>query len=142
MRVVTVVLVLFAAVLAACGPGKEEVSMDYDEGFARHLRELRDSGRSTPLKELVPGDWTTVHVILGPHTEEWVEREVGAPLPETEYGFDTEGNILVFLRGDEVVELKGTTERLLGEGHFSSEVVLRGTGSVIDVDDPTPPEPN
>ncbi|CAM2893869.1 hypothetical protein SAXI111661_06990 [Saccharomonospora xinjiangensis] len=116
--------------------------MEYDEKFAEQVRELRSSQKSTPLKDLVPGDWTTVHIIIGPHTEEWVEREVGAPLPESEYGFDTEGNILVFMRDREVVQMKGTTGRLMGEGHFSSEVVLRGTGSTIEIDDPTPPQPN
>jgi hypothetical protein len=137
MRIVAFVFVLLAA-LVACGPGGENGSMEYDEEFAGQLRELRDGKQSKPLQELVPGDWTTVHVIIGPHTEEWVERKVGVPLPKSEYGFDTEGNILVFLRGQEVVRMKGTTGRLLGEGHFSSEAVLRGTGSTIEIDDPTP----
>ncbi len=141
MRVVALVLFLLVT-FTACGVEGESGSMEYDEEFANQLRELRDGKQSRPLKELVPGDWTTVHIIIGPHTEEWIEREVGAPLPESEYGFDTEGNILVFLCGEEVVRMKGTTGRLLGEGHFSSEVVLRGTGSTIDIIDPTPPQPN
>lgn len=141
MRVVGLVFVLLAT-LIGCGSGEEGGLMEYDEKFAEQVRELRSSGKSAPLKDLVPGDWTTVHIIIGPHTEEWVEREVGAPLPESKYGFDTEGNILVFMRGQEVVQMKGTTGRLMGEGHFSSEVVLRGTGSTIEIDDPTPPQPN
>ena len=71
-----------------------------------------------------------------------MEREVGAPLPDSEYGFDTDGNILAFKRGQDVVTLKGTTEHLLGEGHFSADVVLRGTGRRIEIDDPNPPAPN
>ncbi|OQO89360.1 hypothetical protein B1813_20660 [Saccharomonospora piscinae] len=132
----------FLATLIGCGSGEEGGLMEYDGEFAERVRELRSGAESAPLKDLVPGDWTTVHIILGPHTEEWVERAVGAPLPESKYGFDTEGNILVFMRGQEVVQIKGTTGRLMGEGYFSSEVVLRGTGSTIDIDDPTPPQPN
>jgi hypothetical protein len=141
MRVVAFVFVLLA-MLTGCGSGGGGVAMEYDDEFAGRLRELRDREQTMPLKELVPGDWTTVHVILGPHTQEWVERKVGASLPDTEYGFDTEGNILAFKRGQEVVQLKGTTERLLGEGHFSADVMLRGAGNKVEIDDPNPPQPN
>ncbi len=48
----------------------------------------------------------------------------------------------MFTRGQNVIEVKDTTERLLGEGHFSTEVGLRGTGNTIQIDDPTPPQPN
>ncbi len=135
-------MVVLLSALTGCGSVGESGSMEYDEEFAAHLRELCDGRQSRPLKDLVPGDWTTVHIILGPHTEEWVEREIGAPLPEPKYGFDTEGNILVFMRGQDVVRMKGTTGRLLGEDYFSSEIVLRGTSTTIEIDDPTPPQPD
>lgn len=132
---------LALAALTGCAYEDPTTAM-YDEQFAKHVRELRSSATSAPLKDLVPGEWTTVHIILGPHTEDWVERKIGAPLPDSEYGFDTEGNILVFMRGQKIIQMKGTTGRLMGEGHFSADVVLRGTGSTIEIDDPTPPQPN
>ncbi|CAM2947637.1 hypothetical protein SAXI111661_10090 [Saccharomonospora xinjiangensis] len=116
------------ATLISCGSAGGRESMDYDKEFSGQLRALRDGAQNKPLKDLVPGDWTSVHIILGPHTEEWVEREVGAPLPDSGYGFDAEGNIHVFMRGQKVVRMKGTTGRLLGEGHFSSAVVLARHG--------------
>lgn len=133
---------LALATLAGCGQQDHTETPYYDETFAEHVRALRSSATSAPLKDLVPGNWTTVHIIIGPHTEEWVEREVGAPLPNNQYGFDTEGNILVFKHGQDVTQVKATTGRLMGEGHFSSEATIRGTGSTIEIHDPNPPQPN
>ncbi|MBP2477765.1 hypothetical protein JOF53_006637 [Crossiella equi] len=140
MRFIALLLAALA-LFTGCGSSKEGPGMHYDYELGTKLEALRAERQSKPFKDLVPGDWTSVHVIIGPHTEEWVAREVGTTLPDSSYGYDTEGNILVFLKASSVVQVKGTGARHLGEGHFSDDVVLTGTERGIKVDDPNPPQP-
>ncbi|SFQ17106.1 hypothetical protein SAMN05421810_10529 [Amycolatopsis arida] len=81
-RLRAALLVVLVVLLAGCGSGGGGASLNYDPEFAQRLRDLRVRGETTPLKEIVPGQWDTVRIFIGLHTEEWVERELGQQVLE------------------------------------------------------------
>jgi hypothetical protein len=102
------------ALLAGCGLNLGGVSVEFDEALEEELRTLvRADGAVKPLVELLPGDWDTVHIVLGPTTRERIEREVGRPVELSGNGVygDTymqDGNLLVFTKSGEIVRMVST----------------------------------
>jgi len=141
MRLIVTLLALLALV-AGCGPGTPGVTVEFDEGLEQTITELARSDGSRPLKELAPGDWTSVQVITGPATGAQIEQELGRPATvegDGTYGGDyvQDGNLLMFDRD-------GATTRMvslgnlaaLGKGKYRADVVLRARGGVITMTDP------
>ncbi|WP_189210380.1 hypothetical protein [Actinokineospora fastidiosa] len=82
--------------------------MEFDVELENAISELARARASRPLKELVPGDWTSVHVILGPDTGASIQEQLGQPVEITgdgTYGGDyiQDGDLLVFKRDGEIV---------------------------------------
>jgi hypothetical protein len=85
--------------LTACGD--EGTELRADEQLTAKLQELRQSGGSVPLRELVPGDWDQVHSFAEPVSRELVQRTVGGQVDMGE-AFTGPGNILVFTMSDTI----------------------------------------
>lgn len=132
---------LLTALLAGCSPSSGG-SVEFDEDLKNAIIELAGSGGSRPLQELAPGDWTSVHVLTGPVSRARIERELGMPVEvggDGTYGGDyvQDGNLLVFLRDDEVSRMVslGQLAALRG-GKYPADVVLQAEGGAIRLIDP------
>jgi hypothetical protein len=84
------------------------VTVEFDENVEKTLGELARSGGSRPLKELAPGDWTSVCVLIGPASGARIERVLGQPAGmegDGTYGGDyvQDGNLLVSQRDSVIV---------------------------------------
>ncbi|WP_235926334.1 hypothetical protein [Actinokineospora pegani] len=138
MRVSAILL----ASLAGCGDDTPGAAVEFDEGLQRAVTELARSGGSRPLKELAPGDWTSVHVLLGPASGARVERELGQPVEVDGDGthsgdYVQDGNLLVFRRDDEIVRMVSLGQlAALGEGSYDADVVLTARDGAIEMTEP------
>ncbi|WP_424185972.1 hypothetical protein ACOBQX_29510 [Actinokineospora sp. G85] len=141
MRVIATLLVLLA-LLAGCGDDTPGAAVQFDEGLRQAVTELARSGGSRPLKELAPGDWTSVHVLLGPASGARIERELGQAAEvdgDGTYGGDyvQDGNLLVFRRDEEIVRMVSLGGlAALGEGRYDADVVLTARGGAIEMTEP------
>jgi hypothetical protein len=141
MRLILTLTALLA-LLAGCTNSSEEVTVEFDEDLEKALGELARSGGSRPLKELAPGDWTSVHVLIGPASGARIEQELGHPADiegdgTSDGDFVQDGNLLVFQRGDEIVRMVNLGQlAALGEGNYRADVVLRANGGAITMTDP------
>ncbi|WP_414945537.1 hypothetical protein [Amycolatopsis sp. cmx-11-32] len=138
----TAILLTLLAFMAGCGTGTPGATVEFDEGLEKTIGELARSGGSRPLKELAPGDWTSVQVLTGPASGARIEREIGRPVTvegDGTHGGDyvQDGNLLVFDRDG------GTTRMVslgnlaaLGEGKYRADVVLQARGGAITMTDP------
>ncbi len=126
------------ALLAGCGLNLGGVSVELDDALETELRTLaRTDGATTPLVELFPGDWDTVHVVLGPKTEEQIEDEIGRFVKLDGDGtyrdtFMQDGNLLVFMTSGEIVRMVGTGQlAVVPTGVFPSDAIMHsGDGSI------------
>jgi len=141
MRVIATLLVLLA-LLAGCGGNTPGATVEFDEGLKKAVTELARSGGSRPLKELSPGDWTSVHVLLGPASGARIERELGQPAEVEGDGthdgdYVQDGNLLVFRRDDEIVRMVSLGQTAaLGEGRYDADVVLTARDGAIEMTEP------
>ncbi|MGH4022145.1 MAG: hypothetical protein ACRDT0_23510 [Pseudonocardiaceae bacterium] len=122
--------------------------MEFDEALEAELRTLvRADGATKPLVELLPGDWDTVHILLGPSTRERIEREIARPVELSGAGVygDTylqEGNLLVFIKSGEIVRMVSTGQlAVLPTGVFTSDATLHSTEGSIRVRNPDGSQP-
>ncbi|MGW5050386.1 hypothetical protein [Actinokineospora sp. NPDC004072] len=110
------------------------MDVEFDVELETSIVELTGS---RPLKELAPGDWTSVHVFIGPATGAGIERELGQPVElkgDGTYNGDyiQDGNLLVFLRDDEIVRTVSLGQvAAIGTGKYPADVVLREQGGTI-----------
>ncbi|MGH3974054.1 MAG: hypothetical protein ACRDS9_12145 [Pseudonocardiaceae bacterium] len=123
--------------------------MEFDEGLEAELRTLvRADGATKPLVELLPGDWDTVHVLLGPATRERIEREIGQPVELSGSGVysDTymqDGNLIVFMKAGEIVRMVSTGQlAVLPTGVFTSDMTLHSTEGSIRIRHPDGSQPS
>jgi hypothetical protein len=106
------------------------------------IGELARSDGSRLLKELAPGDWTSVHVLTGPASGARIEQELGRPAEldgDGTYDGDyvQDGNLLVFQRDGEIVRVVSLGQlTALGDGEYRADVVLRARGGAITMTDP------
>ncbi|WP_433870612.1 hypothetical protein [Saccharopolyspora sp. CA-218241] len=105
------------------------------ERLTAGIERLRAEGGERPLKALVPGDWDTAHVILGPATSEAIDEQVGH---RTGLGdFLTErAELLVLTRDGELERAVRISTRGIPEGSYRATVRLRapgGPGSELDL---------
>ncbi|PWW66512.1 hypothetical protein [Actinokineospora spheciospongiae] len=141
MRVIATLLVLLA-LLAGCGGDTSGAAVEFDETLQRSVTELARAGGSRPLKELAPGDWTSVHILLGPASGARIERELGQPTEidgDGTHGGDyvQDGNLLVFRRDDEIVRMVSLGQvAALGEGRYDADVVLTAREGAITMTEP------
>lgn len=127
-----------AALVAGCGLNLGGASVEFDDALETELRTLaRTDGATKPLAELFPGDWDTVHVVLGPKTEERIENEIGQPVKlngDGTYGdaFMQDGNLLVFMKSGEIVRMVSTGQlAVVPTGVFTSDAIMHsGDGSI------------
>ncbi|SHG23782.1 hypothetical protein [Streptoalloteichus hindustanus] len=135
----TLTLLALLALLAGCGVNTSGAKVEFDEGLEKAITELARSGGSRPLKELAPGDWTTVHVLTGPASGARIEKELGRPADikgDGTHGGDyvQDGNLLVFQRDDEIVRMVSLGQlAALGEGKYRADVILRAQNGTIKV---------
>ncbi|MCA1672225.1 MAG: hypothetical protein LC799_08500 [Actinobacteria bacterium] len=117
--------------------------MEFDDALETELRTLaRADGATKPLAELLPGEWDTVHILLGPATKERIEREIGQPVELSGSGVydDTymqDGNLLVLRKAGEIVRMVSTGQlAVLPTGVFTSEVTLHSADGSIRIRNP------
>lgn len=137
-----------AALLAGCGVNIGGVSVEFNEALEAELRTLaRTDGATKPLVELFPGEWDTVHILLGPKTGERIEREVGQPVELSGSGvysdsFMQDGNLLVFMQAGEIVRMVSTGQlAVLPAGVFTSDATLHGAEGSIRIRNPDGSQP-
>lgn len=111
--------------------------MEIDQDLKNAVIELAASGGSRPLRDLAPGDWTSVHVLTGPISGERIEREVGRPIEVTGDGtydgdYVQDGNLLIFLRDDEISRTVGLGQlAALRGGKYGADVELQAEDGAI-----------
>ncbi|MFD5244599.1 hypothetical protein ACFWIW_08650 [Amycolatopsis sp. NPDC058340] len=116
--------------------------MQFDEGLEKTIGDLARSGGSRPLKELAPGDWTSVYILIGPASGARIERELGRPVTVEGDGthsgdYVQGGNLLVFDRGGAATRMVSLGNlAALGEGKYRADVVLWAQGGAITLTDP------
>jgi hypothetical protein len=136
------ILALTALLALLAGCGSSGVTVEFDEGLAKTISELARSGGSRPLKDLAPGDWTSVHILTGPASSARIERELGKPAEidgEGTYNGDyvQDGNLLVFQRDGEIVRMVSLGQlAALGDGQYRADVVLQANGGAIKLTGP------
>ncbi|GAB3489522.1 hypothetical protein FB471_3882 [Amycolatopsis cihanbeyliensis] len=141
MRLMLTLLALLA-VLAGCGSNTSGVTVKFDEDLKEAIAELARTDGSRSLKELAPGDWTSVHVLTGPASGARIEEELGRPAEiegDGTYGGDyvQDGNLLVFQRDDDIVRMVSLGQlAALGAGEYRADVVLRAHGGGITMTGP------
>jgi hypothetical protein len=141
MRLILALIALLALV-AGCGPNSSGVTVEFDEDLEKTIGELARSGGSQPLRELAPGDWTSVRVLTGPASSARIERELGRPAEiEGDGTYDgdyvQDGNLLVFRRDGEIVRMVSLGQlAALGDGEYRADVVLQASGGAIKMTDP------
>jgi hypothetical protein len=139
MRLILTLIALLA-LLAGCT--SDDVTVEFDEDLEKALGELARSGGSRPLKELTPGDWTSVQILTGPLSGVRIEQKLGHPVDiegdgTSDGDFVQDGNLLVFQRGDKIVRMVSLGRlAALGEGKYRADVVLRAKGGAIEMTDP------
>nr|WP_245554540.1 hypothetical protein [Actinosynnema mirum] len=138
----TWVLVVLLALSAGCWRESAGVRVEFDETLGTAILDLAHSDGVRPLKELAPGDWTTVRVLIGPALGERVAAELGVAEGlegDGTYrgGYAQDGNLLAFRRGDEVARVVGLGRlAVLGAGEYPADVVLRARDGAITMTDP------
>jgi hypothetical protein len=95
-----VVLVSTTLMLPSCSKHSEGALLEEDPQLAAQIAELRETGGTRPLAELVPGSWDTVYIARDPVHREDIERAAGRPVDMPDY--ITYGNVLVFMDQDRV----------------------------------------
>ncbi|WP_075743990.1 MULTISPECIES: hypothetical protein [Actinoalloteichus] len=116
--------------------------MEFDVDLETAIVELGRSGGSRPFKELAPGDWTSVQVLIGPATGASIEEELGRPVEITGDGtydgdYIQDGDLLVFQRDNEIVRMVSLGQvGALGVGEYRDDVVLQEQDGVIRMVDP------
>ena len=94
------VLVSTTLALTSCSKDPEGALLEEDPQLASQIAELRETGGTRPLAELVPGNWDTVYIARDPVHREDIEQAVGQPVDMPDY--ITYGNVLVFMNQDRV----------------------------------------
>ncbi|CAM4074695.1 hypothetical protein KIPE111705_39215 [Kibdelosporangium persicum] len=139
MRLILALIALLA-LLAGCGTSG--VTVEFDENLEKTIAELARSGGSRPLKELAPGDWTSVNVLTGPVSGARIEQELGKPVEVDGDGthdgdYVQDGNLLVFQRDGEIVRMVSLGQlAALGDGEYRADVVLQANGGAIKMTGP------
>ncbi|MGH3993050.1 MAG: hypothetical protein ACRDSN_11390 [Pseudonocardiaceae bacterium] len=87
--------------LTSCFGRPEGVPLEEDLQLSAQIAELRETGGTRPLIELVPGTWDAVYMARDPVSREDIEQAVGQSIDMPSR--ITFGNVLVFLDGDTVV---------------------------------------
>ncbi|MGH8347738.1 MAG: hypothetical protein ACRES5_14415, partial [Pseudomonas sp.] len=120
-----------------------------DDALEAELRTLvRTDGATKPLGELLPGDWDTVQILLGPKTKEWIEREIGRPVELRGSGvyrdsYMQDGNLLVFMEAGEIVRIVSTGQlAVLPTGVFTSDATLHSAEGSIRIRNPDGSQPS
>lgn len=132
-------LMALGALLAGCGQNTSGVPVEFDESLEKAIVELARSNGSRPLKELVPGEWTSVHVLTGPASGARIRQELGRPVEldgDGTYDGDyvQDGTLLVFQRDGEIVRVVSLGQlAALGDGEYGADGVLQARGGAITI---------
>ncbi|MBM7811248.1 hypothetical protein [Saccharothrix algeriensis] len=135
-------LIALLALLAGCSETASGVTVEFDENLEKAIGELARSDDSRQLKELAPGDWTSVRVLTGPATGTRIEQELGRPVEldgDGTYDGDyvQDGNLLVFQRGGETVRMVSLGQlAALADGEYRADVVLQARDGAITMTGP------
>nr|BFF04982.1 hypothetical protein GCM10020241_66570 [Streptoalloteichus tenebrarius] len=116
-------------VLLATGCGMEpRMPIERNKHVENELWDMRGTGRTVPLKEMIPGDWDSVRVFSGPISRRLVEKQVGTPV-NMDDAFMDEANLLLLMKNGAVVRMVSIGFHALLDGHYSSsvQVVTRTT---------------
>lgn len=78
--------------------------VEEDPALRQQLLSIQDgSSEQQRLHDLVPGDWTTVHIFdMESSTREYVEEKVGHSLDMSSFYY-AEGDVFIFVNDEEVV---------------------------------------
>ncbi len=103
MKAVRALVVTFLVLFViSCSSQSEGIPLEEDAQLAAQLQELRSTGGSKPLKELVPGDWDIVYIFPDDGiTRDYVEAQVGRPIDMPT--LPSYQNIAIFVKDSEVV---------------------------------------
>lgn len=136
------------ALFAGCGLTLGGVSVEFDRTLPEELLALaRTDGATKPLAELFPGDWDTLHIMLGPITRERIENEIGHSIELSGDGtyrdsYMQDGNLLVFMKAGEVVRMVSTGQlAVLPTGVFTSDMTLHSAEGSIRIRHPDGSQP-
>jgi hypothetical protein len=138
MRLIIPFLALLA-LAAGCGNNTSGVEVEFDVELETAIVELTGS---RPLKDLAPGDWTSVQVLWGPATGGMIAEELGQPIELDGAGvydgdYIQEGNLLAFKRDNEIVRLVSLGQlAAIAQGEYRSDVVLHDQNGVITMLNP------
>lgn len=102
MRAVRALVVIFLTLfVASCFSQPEGIPLEEDTQLASQLQELRSTGGSRSLKELVPGDWNTVYIFPDDGiTRDYVEAQVGRSIDMPK--LPSYQNIAIFMKNSEI----------------------------------------
>ncbi len=138
------------ALLAGCDVNLGGASVEFDDALEAELGTLVSTdGATKPLVELLPGDWDTVQILLGPKTRESIEREVGQPVELSGSGvyrdsYMQDGNLLVLMEAGKIVRMVSTGQlAVLPTGVFTSDATLHsaeGSIRILNPDGSQPPQ--
>ncbi len=122
---------MLSGILTACG----SKWLTEDEKLSAQLEQLWEQGGSVLFRDLTGGDWDRVYISPEPVSREFVEKQVGAPVPMQDV-FTQRGNVLVFLKDDAVRRATFITPNLLRDGMYGPGVRLRAPGypGLIDLE--------
>ena len=135
-------LIALLALLAGCSETTSGVTVEFDENLEKAIGELARSDDSKPLKELAPGDWTSVRILTGPASGTRIERELGRPVEldgDGTYDGDyvQDGNLLVFQRDGQTMRVVSLGQlAALAEGEYRADVVLQARDGTITMTGP------
>ncbi|GGK40703.1 hypothetical protein [Nocardia camponoti] len=79
------------------------------------------------LAEITKRGWDRVYISQHPVSREYVEKQVGTAV-EMEETFTSRGNVLVFLKGNEVIDSTYVSPDLLPPGMYTAAVRITGKG--------------
>lgn len=88
--------------LAGCGIVTVTKPGEHRSALESTLSELKDSGRSAPLKSLTDFDWDTVYLFREYTSRDEVEKVVGQPVIDGDAV--SSGSLLVFEKSGDIVE--------------------------------------
>lgn len=137
MRATLSLLVALLAVMAGCAPDSSRATVEFDEELENAITRVAAEGGSRRLKDLVPGDWTSVRVLVGPISGARIERELGRPVEVNGAGthggdYVQDGNLLVFEQDTKVQRMISLGQlAALGTGDYPADVVLKGQDGAI-----------
>ncbi|MFE9788654.1 hypothetical protein ACFYO7_25085 [Nocardia salmonicida] len=124
------------ATLVIVGCTSTGENLQEDEFLSKQLADLRQRGGVIRLSDITDPGWDRVYISPQPVSRNFVEKQVGAPV-EMEETFMGRGNVLVFLKGTEVLAATYISPDLLTPGMYTAAVRItaRGYPSLLEFGD-------